>query len=59
MNINIFEAYADTMESNCELYRFMGEFDRITEFTGYLIEKLKHIEKKEILKVLKLLSKLY
>jgi len=33
MNINIFEAYADTMESNCELYRFMGEFDRITEFT--------------------------
>ncbi|MBM0775240.1 hypothetical protein M3B22_06350 [Staphylococcus epidermidis] len=41
MNINIFEAYADTMESNCELYRFMGEFDRITEFTGYLIEKAK------------------
>ncbi len=39
MNINIFKAYADAMESNCELYRFMGEFDRITEFTGYLIEK--------------------
>ena len=41
MNINIFEAYADAMESNCELYRFMGEFDRIAEFTGYLIEKAK------------------
>ncbi|GGG89053.1 MULTISPECIES: hypothetical protein [Staphylococcus] len=41
MNIDIFEAYADAMESSCELHRVMGEFDRISELTGYLIEKAK------------------
>lgn len=41
MNIDIFEAYADAMESSCELHRVMGEFDRIAELTGYLIEKAK------------------
>ena len=41
MNIDIFEAYADAMESSCELHRLIGEFDRIAELTGYLIEKAK------------------
>ncbi|MDO0995586.1 hypothetical protein [Staphylococcus borealis] len=41
MNIDIFEAYADAMDSSCELHRVMGEFDRIAELTGYLAEKAK------------------
>ncbi|MGY0757068.1 hypothetical protein [Staphylococcus haemolyticus] len=41
MNIDIFEAYADAMESSCELHRLIGEFERIAELTGYLIEKSK------------------
>lgn len=45
MNIDIFEAYADAMETSCELHRVMGEFDRIAELTGYLIEKAKAYRK--------------
>lgn len=49
MNIDIFEAYADAMESSCELHRLIGEFDRIAELTGYLIEKSKaYREEKDI-----------
>ncbi|MEX5991371.1 hypothetical protein [Staphylococcus haemolyticus] len=49
MNIDIFEAYADAMESSCELHRLIGEFERIAELTGYLIEKSKaYREEKDI-----------
>ena len=41
MNIDIFEAYAEAMESNCKLHSLMGEFDRIAELIDYLTEKAK------------------
>lgn len=41
MNIDIFEAYAEAMESNCKLHSLMGEFDRIAELLDCLTEKAK------------------
>ena len=41
MNIDIFEAYAEAMESNCKLHSLMGEFDRIAELIDCLTEKAK------------------
>ena len=52
----ILKSYEDVAIASMETSKLKGDLERLSELSGYLIENLNRIEKKEILKVLKLLN---